>query len=147
MSKSNVAETNRATHGKFIQIIYKIKQNYFSLNYFYHCCPGKKHQGYISVSISMPLWRFRVMGLTLKPVRAGQGIGRGGAQRNPCEWTSQSSINPVRGDRLCVSITYCRPDGAWTCVLNSCRGFTRLRLVTPLPKPWSPLAGLFHGYE
>ena len=103
MSKSNVAETNRATHGKFIQIIYKIKQNYFSLNYFYHCCPGKKHQGYISVSISMPLWRFRVMGLTLKPVRAGQGIGRGGAQRNPCKWTSPSSINPVRGDRLCIN--------------------------------------------
>jgi len=85
-------------------------------------------------------------GLTLKPVRAGQGIGRGGAQRNPCEWTSQSSINPVRGDRLCVSITYCRPDGAWTCVFNCCRGFTRLRLVTPLPMPCSPLAGLFPGH-
>ena len=39
----------------------------------------------------------------MKPVRAGQGIGRGGAQRNPCEWKSQSSINPVRGDRLCVN--------------------------------------------
>ena len=46
----------------------------------------------------------------------------------------------------CVSITYCRPDGAWTCVLNSCRGFTRLRLVAPLPMPCSPLAGLFPGH-
>ena len=146
MSKSNVAETNRATHGKFIQIIYKIKQNYFSLQYFYHCCPGKKHQGYISVSISMPLWRFRVMGLTLKPVRAGQGIGRVERSGTPVNGHHHHQLTPL-GVTDCVSTPYCRPDGAWMCVLNSCRGFTRLRLVTPLPKPWSPLAGLFHGYE
>ena len=89
----------------------------------------------------MPLWRFRVMGLTLKPVRAGQGIGRGVAQRNPCKRKSQSSINPVRGDRLCA-ITYCRPDGANTSAVYYCRGFTRLRLVTPLPMPWPLLTEL-----
>ena len=33
--------------------------------------------------------------LTLKPVRAGQGIGRGGAQRNPCNWASNHQLTPL----------------------------------------------------
>jgi len=36
----------------------------------------------------------------------------------------------------------CRPDGANTSAVYYCRGFTRLRLVTPLPKPWSLLTEL-----
>ena len=31
-----------------------------------HCGPGKKHQGSISVSISMPLWRLSVQGAYLE---------------------------------------------------------------------------------
>ena len=34
------------------------------------------------------------------PVRGDQGIGRGGAKRNPCEQALQDN-NPARGDRLC----------------------------------------------
>lgn len=36
----------------------------------------------------MSLWHYCMEWLTLKPVRADQGIGRGGAKRNPCKWTS-----------------------------------------------------------
>ena len=42
------------------------------LNDFLALLPGEKRQGSLSVSISMPLWRLNVQGLTLKPVRAGQ---------------------------------------------------------------------------
>ena len=37
----------------------------------------------------------------------------------------------------------CRPDGANTSAVYYCRGCTRLRLVTPLPKPWPLLTELF----
>ena len=38
---------------------------------------------------------FRVKGLTIKPVRAARGIGRGGAKRNPCRWTSSHQLTPL----------------------------------------------------
>ena len=36
----------------------------------------------------------------------------------------------------------CRPDGANTNDVDYCSGFTRLRLVTPLPMPWPLLTEL-----
>ena len=46
---------------------------------------------------------FRVKGLAIKPVRAGQGVGRGGAKRNPCRWTSSHQLTPL-GVIDCVSM-------------------------------------------
>ena len=68
-----------------------------------HCCPGKNAKVPLTSQYQCRYGIFASRGLTLKPVRAGQGIGRGIAQRNHCKRKSQSSINPVRGDRLCVN--------------------------------------------
>ena len=55
------------------------------INYY---CPGNASR---SVVGSHREW--------LKPVRAGQVIGRGGAKRNPCDEHS-STISPARGGRV-----------------------------------------------